>query len=360
MLNKKDFEEYKEFYELKRCPWCFFDKELPTGGDGLFACALDEKFIPLNKKKTDIYGKKNQRKVEWTAMKKLIKKALFGSSRLDSDQLDKEYTTQIEIELKKQLNLSYYAYQCEGCATCWVESVKDKSYTQKLNLGYIPAVIFYPTNSRDATAHLADKAYSFFEDEYKNSQELELLIEEYASLRVDADVSIMNGWERQKGPVKAIEKAMDRLNEFLYNSIHKSMLKQFPGRSLCIAKAEELFSTEELLQAIARLVMDRLLVEFINELSFPLWDNYKVFLRNRYPAEAMFILDDFDRRDGCYNELYGRCIKLTVTVMAALGVEMQLLESDKIIFGNFNAEGDIRTITKNFTMLNMTVIIKDS
>ena len=334
MITRRKFEQYKNFREQAGCPHCR-KPDVPYG-DGLFWCALDEKFNPLQER----------------IMAKFKKR--FFAKKITQEEI---YNAVIHTAP------SFYAWHCEGCGRYWIETVNggmvydnipgDFESAPKNDTGTVESV-----SATEAMKRLADKAYGFFEEGYKSSPEFESLVQEYSIYRVKADVATLNGSDRIQEIEKPLVEARDKLDEYLFNTVKSSLKQKFPNRSYYQVEAQKLWTDmEEYSNTLAKLFFDRMSVGFVCDLFYLLKKSCSDYMRANYPREAHFCLDNPDNADGWWNELYGRSVKISVDCMSSLGLDIPIVDMEKIIFGNLSVIGkgaDINII-KNVVFGNLSI-----
>ena len=322
MITVHIFDKYKQFREQADCPFCRRE-DIPYG-DGLYLCALDKKFNPL------------QEKIISRFKRNLFPVKMSGEN--------------IHNEILKAAP-SFYAWNCEGCGRYWIEAIDGKMVYDNI----FPSTTAAPpqingVKPTDAIKILATKAYGFFEDEYRSSREFRVLISNYAEYRVKADVSILNGWDRRKEIEKPLIVHRDKIDEYLFSLFKASLLKKFPKRSYYQVEAQKLFSIDEFCETLARVFLDKLMVGFLPDLFYMLKDECSCYLRCNYPREAHLIMNNPDNMDGYFKELYGRSVKMIADCMCSLGINVPIIDADKIQFGPI-------TIAENGACINIAKLI---
>ncbi|GHU77043.1 hypothetical protein AGMMS49992_23850 [Clostridia bacterium] len=336
MITRVKFDQYKNFREQAGCPHCR-RPDVPSG-DGLYWCALDAKFNPLQER---IMSKFQRR---------------FFKKKISQEEL---YNAVIHTAP------SFYAWHCETCGRYWIENVAGQMIYENIPSDFAAAPkndngAIETVSSNEAMKRLVERAYGFFEDKYKGSPELASLVKNYSIFRVKADVATLNGYDRVQKIEKPLVIARDKIDEYLFNTVKESLKQKFPNRAYYQVEAQKLWTdVEEYSNTLARCFFDKMAVGFISDLFYMLKDYCSGYMRANYPREARFCLEIPDNADGWWNELYGRSVEIAVGCINSLGLNIPIIEMEKIIFGNLSVIGkgaDINII-KNIVFGNMAIDI---
>ena len=326
MITKQAFDEYKAFREQAGCPFCKRD-DVPFG-DGLYWCALDEKLNPIQE-----------------AIMSSFTRKLFPMKMTEEN---------IRSEALKRPP-TCYAWHCEGCGRYWIDS----------DTGMVLDNVFPPSapdnlptdgvSPSEAMGLLAEKAYSFFECDYKSSSRFESLVEMYSTFRVEADVATLNGYDRIQEIEKPLIQARDKLNEYVFDTVKSCLKKMFPNRSYYQIEAQKLWEDmDEYSNTLAKLFFEKMAIGFVPDLFYLLKKNCSNYMCINYPREAHFCLDNPDNADGWWNELYGRSVSVAVDCMGALGLNIPVVDMEKIVYGPVSA-GDGAIAIKNVVFGGVTL-----
>jgi len=312
MITKEIFAAYKLFREQAACPFC----KLPNVAsvDGLYWCALDKSMNPIAQ----------------------VGKSFFRKPH-------------------------YWMFYCETCGRYFLTSksegriINDNFFNDIVNSTLIEDV-----SPSDAVKILAEKAYGSFCEYYKTSSMLKNLVKQYAIYRIQADMRTLIGSERIKDIELPLNVAHDKLNDFIFTGIKKSVLVKFPRRAYYQKKAEQLFGndSDSYHNELMEVILDKLLVGFLFDFFYLLKDECEIYLRDHYVFEANYILNNQEVTDGYFNELYGRCIQIIVDAMQSLGLNIPIIEMEKIIYGNLiirMSEDTSLSIMHNIIMCNLSI-----
>jgi len=217
---------------------------------------------------------------------------------------------------------------------------------------------------RQAVVYLAERAYEFFDYEYNNVEnEIHNIIKTYSELLAVAQVASFHYQDTTDEVINNVLKPLnlyyDKLEAWVFNTIQDSVIEKFPNKFYYIQIALTLFdNTDELINAVHKELSNKLKSIFVIELYRSIKKHYERILKTYYPNEYNFL--DKEGLDGLWNELYGRSIKLIFDCLQSLGLEISLIDMEKIIYGNidvFGNEVDINIIN-HIVFGNSNIIIE--
>jgi len=252
------------------------------------------------------------------------------------------------------------------CAKKWNCSIPDAWERYKINYAEMKKAELNPVPPREAVVRLAEKAYEFFEQEYDTSDEIHSIIKTYSELLAVAQLERFNYRDTSDEVTNKIIKPMnlyyDKLDEWIFNTIQSSLIKKFPMKAHLCTQAYKLYDNDDnlVMHAICNELSNKLMSGFVIELSRAIKNPYEQIFQNHYPTEYHWFSEDRDRLEGVWDELYGRSVKVVFDCLKSLGLNISLIDKDKIIYNKVVVSSDGTTpinIIKNiiFGDINLTV-----
>ena len=202
---------------------------------------------------------------------------------------------------------------------------------------------------REAVVHLAEKANEFFEQEYNSSYEIHSIIKTYSELLAKSQMEFLHYRDTTDEAINKLIKPLtlyyDKLEEWIFSTIQSSMMKKFPNRFFYDYQAFSIYDDgtedlDKLRNVVCQELSNKLMSGFVVELYRSIKGHYEQVLQNDYPFEYQFF-STIDKKglDGIWNELYGRSVRVVFDCLKSLGIDISLIDMDKIVYGNLDVTG---------------------
>ena len=254
----------------------------------------------------------------------------------------------------------------KACAEKWNCSLADAWVRYKKNCAEMREAELNPVTPREAVVRLAEKAYDFFEQKYNASDEIHGIIKTYSELLAIAQMERFHYRDTSDEVTNKIIKPMnlfyDKLDEWIFNTIQSSLIEKFPMKSYLTRQAYKLYDDDDnlVIHAICNELSNKLMSGFVIELSHSIKKPYEKILQNHYPVEYNFFIEDKDRIEGIWDELYGRSVKVVFDCLKSLGLNISLIDKNKIIYNKVVVSSDGTTpinIIKNIIFGDIDVTV---
>ena len=222
-------------------------------------------------------------------------------------------------------------------------SIPDAWERYKNNYAEMKEAELNPVTPREALVHLAEKANDFFEQEYRDSDEIKRIIKTYSELLAKRYMEIFNGLDKTNESVDETIKPLlsyyDKLWEWIFTTIKSSMQKKFPRRAYFLNQVHTVCKDEEDMHStICGELTGKLMSGFVFDLYNSMKEHFERVLQNDYPIEYASLHIKEEWINGVWNELYGRSIKVIYDCMKSLGLDIPL-DKEKFILGNLVVTG---------------------
>ena len=254
------------------------------------------------------------------------------------------------------------------CAEKWNCSLSDAWERYKRNYDEMKEAELNPVAPREAVVRLAEKAYEFFEQEYNNnSGEIHSIIKTYSELLAIAQQERFHYRDNTDEVINKIIKPMylyyDKLDEWIFNTIQSSLIKQFPMKSHLISQANKLYDNDDnlVMNAICNELSNKLMSGFVIELKHSLKKYHEIILKNNYPDDYELFSKYKDGLEAIWDELYGRSVKVVFDCLKSMGLDISLIDKNKIIYNKVvvSSDGDAPiNIIKNIIFGDIDVTVK--
>jgi tetratricopeptide (TPR) repeat protein len=189
--------------------------------------------------------------------------------------------------------------------------------------------------------YLSREAYNFFVQEY-NTSDIQKIIENYSTYLANAQMKMFHYEDTKNEVIENIIKPLNIYYEDLFSSLfdllRTSLITDFPKKDYHIHIAMRLFGDntedfDELRDAVTKVLARELQSKFIVILYGAIKKHYENVLQNHYPVEyAFFLSNDKDGLEGLWGEIYGRAVELIVMCLQSLGLGIEVIDADKIIY----------------------------
>ena len=275
------------------------------------------------------------------------------------DTLDERYLDELDIKILS--NLSKEALEQAPFSDEFKRKIhsarKRQMNTQETYANATP---------RQSVEYLAEKAYEFFEQEYYASDEIHSIIETYTTLLARAQMARFHYQDNTDEVINKVIKPMylyyDKLGAWMFNTIQSSLTEKYPTKSYYARQAYKLFDDDNsAMDAICKELSNKLRSIFVIELWHSIKKHYEKVLQNYYPTEYKFFTNDKDGMEGLWDELYGRSVQVVFDSLKSLGLNISLIDKDKIIYNKVVVSSDGTTpinIIKNIIFGDIDVTVK--
>ena len=222
---------------------------------------------------------------------------------------------------------------------------------------------------RKAVLYLAEKGYDFFEQEYNNlSNEIHSIIKTYSEFLATYHMAELHSSETTNEVIRNVLKPLniyyDKLSAWIFNTLQSSNRKNFPNKFYYVRLAHSLYTddqqgTDELLHSKYNEQSNLLMSGFVVDLYLSIKENYERVLRNNYPYEYHWLVNDKDGLSKMSSELYDRSMKFVLNCLKNLGVNISDKEIEKIIIQNQYVMGDKFEFNNahSFTFVNKSNVV---
>lgn len=235
---------------------------------------------------------------------------------------------------------------------------RSQEYLQKAR--QLASVELPDVTPRKAVVFLAKKTYEFFEQEYNNSNEIRGIIKTYSELLATVHIETLKYRDTTDEVITNIIKPLElsdyELVSWLCTALQSSLKKKFPNHFYYIYQAFKPYGDDtsvsekhgEIVMAnITKELSNILMLVFVNELFRSIKEHYERVFQRDCPDEYRWLFTDKDKLSELWNELRGRAAMIMADCFKFMGIDIPLIDMEKIIFGDLDIVGEGADININ-------------